>query len=1548
MQSPGTSHRRPWLLLVITAVAVGATAHQQPASTDARTPAILPLRAAFARLQRGSKSDLFAVGFVDLITLRGGGDNSPKEEAPPTTSADVEAPVEVDDTSTSIDIEEADDKTEDDPTDAAQPGDVSKGEKLEKVAYSLSGITRKVNDEDNDEDNEARSSAVSDGIAESAGDSEMPSVDDDGIVAESMGEEQLYNSLDVSPDEPGDDATIADGLDDSTNKPSSPLADLSNQLHEILLRHRIHSYEERKEVAKLRDLILERCEEYMDDIRLHATGETKKKPRHPRKLLHFLAPKIPAIKQSPDITLRIKSAKADLDGSVAAYAIGSIACMTELFDQHTSTLESRDSEGESKDDNDEDEEDAEKSESLASGDIVSDRRLEQLTECVLSSVDAKGIIQKIDKKDDTEKHLEEISTSLDPTDSLSVQDTAYTAFGLALLGARDLGKLGGYKPSEVFSILSLHCRDVLLAKEKQMKSKDFEAVQDVVHDVSTALWAFSCVKSICGYRSDDLFDTCCSILLLQESDLKQFVAEADELEDKEAESGDSALGNSTIESETTANVTDVKSTEHILPITIESAIMNCLGHRELINSLWALAIHGSSDNKALHWTEDTSSSSQTASETPEVLADLLLERIGCLLGDEIGRLSEEGGEEGQGNAFSSSNSFDNQNSDAESRDSFNDNQGNSTSINGVQEMLCDDKEAGDGTQEDGEVIQVISAAAILEEEARQRQDDSKSAKQKRKSAQKSDDNNEDETAPEATKEEEEEEMMEPQNDTNESNDGAQKEEHAILAERTHGDTASLPQSQLSFNDMCSIAWAATELGREASVDIVWRITILFCYSREDVTAVGGTALSNLAWAIAKNLEASNGSKLKPHIKTIVDWIAESSLEILSKQPRYLSKTATGKCFQPPELSRLLWSLSLIQSAETGVLSGGVITANRNPVLAALAAEAMRITSYDLPVFSVEDLARILWAFTELGDTSSEVDILSGSTVQSFGRIQETIEASLLRWESGQKNVTASQQHKEGGLFSRLPSTFFGRARSRRLSLLDLKISDDEDDDDDATSSKPTLKDLTVDPATLSKLCFGLAQVSRNHQQIIGSEQILRVASRLFSSKNGRLLSECSHKDIIRMCCACVDTMKLAGKELRGSDREFVLRQFPRRAVQLINTPLSDGRSYLDNLCPEDISAMLFALGELGVRASTSAESPETEHRRLRMVPPCPVLPEDMLDSLSLTSVANLVAGIIAIGDTSPKNEALAKAMASLQHRIDAVGPGETYLLCRLTAALSRLLRAPMPTSSTSSIEKKKKSSADSEIVNGSDESAVTTEEKVIENLSPAPPSSSADDNKNLNDGSNATAKRDQEEIRKEARLLLGLVLEQAAARISDMSGEQIRRILLHVALLPYQADEFIEAAETEVHKRLSALNADAETTGFGSLEELSQQTADAAIDVATSLSTSPPGEAGEGPFKFLKKGGKAKDLAAEANRAAASACEAAARLDRIHRGAHLKGEEILHQIEQGAAFELGRCLTLLERYHRIEFSEDSFSRRSRYDDERRKIIGKRVCSRLFF
>ena len=300
---------------------------------------------------------------------------------------------------------------------------------------------------------------------------------------------------------------------------------------------------------------------------------------------------------------------------------------------------------------------------------------------------------------------------------------------------------------------------------------------------------------------------------------------------------------------------------------------------------------------------------------------------------------------------------------------------------------------------------------------------------------------------------------------------------------------------------------------------------------------------------------------------------------------------------------------------------------------------------------------------------------------------------------------------------------------------------------------------------------------------------------------------------------------------------------------------------------------------------------------------------------------------------------------------------EPYLLCRLTASLSKLLRSGNAARTSSTSFSRSRPADDPASMDKSDDkgkkwtqeepsledvsSLDSAAEQVIDNL--LPPSS-----ENLN----SNVRHDDETTRREARHLLDLVLRRAATRMSDFSGEQIRRCLLHVVLLPFQADDYVDAADTEVGKRLLALDSDAVTSRLGSIQDLSKYAADAAVDIAATLSDI---SVGDHPFKFLRKGGKdnelasekLSDIAAEANRVAASACEAAARLDRVSRGANLNGEGLLQQTEHGAAFELGRCQALIERYHRIVFNDDSFSRRSRYDDERRKIIGKRVCSRLF-
>lgn len=335
--------------------------------------------------------------------------------------------------------------------------------------------------------------------------------------------------------------------------------------------------------------------------------------------------------------------------------------------------------------------------------------------------------------------------------------------------------------------------------------------------------------------------------------------------------------------------------------------------------------------------------------------------------------------------------------------------------------------------------------------------------------------------------------------------------------------------------------------------------------------------------------------------------------------------------------------------------------------------------------------------------------------------------------------------------------------------------------------------------------------------------------------------------------------------------------------------------------------------------------------------------------------------MVAVGDASSGNEALVSSVTNLQSRVNSLEP---YLFCRLAASLSKFLRerstvrtgsacSTTTTKKTTDVSKSLAKLNDNNKQRKEDEEDLLVEdvssldaaaEQVIDNLSPSLRESPATTSSALNNDKTA---------RQEVRRLLDLVLEKASTRISDFSAEQLRRVLLHVVILPFPADAFVDAADSEVSKRLMALDADAATSRFGSLQDLSQYAADAAVDIAAALSSFVAN--GDDTLKFLRKGGKDtepglekfSELAAEANRAAASACEAAARLDRVKRGAHINGEEMLQQMEHGAAFELGRCQCLIERYRRISFTGDGFSRRSRYDDERRKTIGKRVCSRLF-
>lgn len=207
---------------------------------------------------------------------------------------------------------------------------------------------------------------------------------------------------------------------------------------------------------------------------------------------------------------------------------------------------------------------------------------------------------------------------------------------------------------------------------------------------------------------------------------------------------------------------------------------------------------------------------------------------------------------------------------------------------------------------------------------------------------------------------------------------------------------------------------------------------------------------------------------------------------------------------------------------------------------------------------------------------------------------------------------------------------FGRSRLS-LPFLDLLVSHDDEDGDESSSiryyrqqqgSLPNLRDLTVDPSTLCKVAYGLsairAEKACGSSQTLGGMTCLRIATRLFASKQGRLLRECNTKDIVRLCCACANTLGAAG--FSTVDQEFVFRHFPRRVVQLLN----ENEDLLGQLPASKLADLIWPLGELGVQESRETRNRQMEYKRLRLVARLPALSESQFADLPPSCTANLV------------------------------------------------------------------------------------------------------------------------------------------------------------------------------------------------------------------------------------------------------------------------------------------------------------------------------------
>lgn len=247
-----------------------------------------------------------------------------------------------------------------------------------------------------------------------------------------------------------------------------------------------------------------------------------------------------------------------------------------------------------------------------------------------------------------------------------------------------------------------------------------------------------------------------------------------------------------------------------------------------------------------------------------------------------------------------------------------------------------------------------------------------------------------------------------------------------------------------------------------------------------------------------------------------------------------------------------------------------------------------------------------------------------SVADALGSILATVEQSLYRWERGTV-PTSSNQASEASVFS----SFFGKPRLNH-QLLEHMLNDGEDEDESVLgpllqrSGKPLLRDLSVDPSTLCKAACAFQRLSKKHPYMKGGWTLTRVAVRLLSSKNARLMKECSIHDIVRLCEAT------ALGEADGHGRELITGLFARKVLQVLNDSLdcatekTDSSIDVSTASPSELCSLLWSLGELGAKHYLSDDARHSAYKRMRLVSETSLLSQDQVKALDCSSALKLV------------------------------------------------------------------------------------------------------------------------------------------------------------------------------------------------------------------------------------------------------------------------------------------------------------------------------------
>eukprot|EP00586_Coscinodiscus_wailesii_P000692 CAMPEP_0172484530 /NCGR_PEP_ID=MMETSP1066-20121228/12023_1 /TAXON_ID=671091 /ORGANISM="Coscinodiscus wailesii, Strain CCMP2513" /LENGTH=993 /DNA_ID=CAMNT_0013249127 /DNA_START=1 /DNA_END=2982 /DNA_ORIENTATION=+ len=744
--------------------------------------------------------------------------------------------------------------------------------------------------------------------------------------------------------------------------------------------------------------------------------------------------------------------------------------------------------------------------------------------------------------------------------------------------------------------------------------------------------------------------------------------------------------------------------------------------------------------------------------------------------------------------------------------------------------------------------------------------------------------------------------------------------------------ALLPHKlHFTTRDMCSILYALTELDHHSTVTITSKV-ISVCAKTNPYSEMEGKDLCNLAWAVAKcgvslledhviaTTEHDDTDRVCNHVNSVMYHIATLSLRLLK------SCKDTNPPFEPLELTRLLWSFRLFVT-EMGRGDLDQMTEMKE-VLNNFSFEVMKLMEGSIHSFSSGELAVIIWSFTELYDLNQP---LPTGIIRILGRVRANLELSLLHYQNDRKTLTLAD-HDD---------------KHVRLST----------DSDEFAPTMPLINNTSAaPPLTLSSSCqfvYALSRLERSHTHLKGVSNAL--LSRLTNSFPSKLMPFSDVRDLVRLCHACAVANK--GGDAAASSS---LRGFVRRFVQFLNDKASE--HIINDISPHDYACLLWSLGELGVVGDEGVTSSRKVHLKIKK----PNIESDRLITLPSLVLIDLLKGAVQLCDSSQDTFFLQNILSEVHRRIHdstfSPTPAQSYqvtmILIDVLQIYTDLERKTIPEISVpTAISNNPNETTTSQTTSPLNDAhatpanppeaddTISPEDRIIDSLLSPSPSQQPNNHEQITTLTNLCQS-----------LLHNMTSTILPSQVKQFNALQIRHILeSYLATRPYPLNDetLLSAIQIQVKKRMQALAlASSTTVGGTSVRELIQSAADSSVDALAKLSEIDiplPKEEQKQELdnKDANDTNERKETVIEyVNRAAASSCEAAARVARVARGTSTgtTTEDVLQAVEEKAMFELGQCEEILEL---LRTGGGNVNGNQKEKKMKREGLGTRILSRLF-